>query len=365
MKEFLRNLIAPALVALLVASVANGAVYQWSPTAANNGSADPSINFSEGMSPSSVNDSARALMARVANWRDDFSGLLGTSGISTGLVVVTNQGFPSTPLNGQLLTITPNITNAAGVTLVADGGTAYPIQSSAGVGIASGTMIAGSPYMLKFSTANNAWMLLNFFGNPFTVPLGAMIPYTGDTAPNSNFILPGGQCLSRTTYASYFALVGTRFGACDGVTTFAAPDMRGRAPFGIDNLATGSAGRMTSSSLGCGTSLTSVGATCANSLQSHTQTELEMAPHQHTGITDMGGVDHTHPQISPPGTNGQFSGLISPNNGWLGAPSNSGTTGSASAYLHQHNFTTNFTGGGVAFPIVPHLLGVSYILRVI
>lgn len=59
------------------------------------------------------------------------------------------------------------------------------------------------------------------------IPIGAALPYTGDTAPSSSFIIPIGQELNRTTYAEYFALVGTRFGQGDGATTFNAPDWRG------------------------------------------------------------------------------------------------------------------------------------------
>lgn len=42
------------------------ALYQWSTTAANNATADPSINWQEGQAPSTVNDSARAMMAAIA-----------------------------------------------------------------------------------------------------------------------------------------------------------------------------------------------------------------------------------------------------------------------------------------------------------
>lgn len=41
---------------------------QWSTTAANNATADPSINWQEGQAPSTVNDSARAMMAAIATW---------------------------------------------------------------------------------------------------------------------------------------------------------------------------------------------------------------------------------------------------------------------------------------------------------
>ena len=44
--------------------------FKWSRTAAANATADSTINWAEGQSPSSVNDSARALMAAAAKYRD-------------------------------------------------------------------------------------------------------------------------------------------------------------------------------------------------------------------------------------------------------------------------------------------------------
>ena len=44
-----------------------------------------------------------------------------------------------------------------------------------------------------------------------------------------------GRLLSRTTYATYFARVGTTYGAGDGSTTFNAPDRRGVFARGWDN----------------------------------------------------------------------------------------------------------------------------------
>lgn len=238
---------------LVLLSVALGAgplsaqVYLWSKTASQNGAADPSINFSEGQSPSSVNDSARALMARVADWRDDSSGLLATSGGSTNYTVTTNSGLNATPNDGQLLAITMNVTNGTSATLAADGGTSFPIQSTAGSAVAAGTLVAGSPYTLKFSTSNSAWILRDFYGNPFIVPLGTVLPYSAFSAPSSNFAMANGQCISRTTYSAYFSLVGTQYGSCDGSTTFGVPDLRGRVIAGNDTMTGSNAGRLSSS----------------------------------------------------------------------------------------------------------------------
>ena len=72
-----------------------------------------------------------------------------------------------------------------------------------------------------------------------------MLPYTGTTAPNSAFVLPFGQAISRTTYATYFSLVSTTFGTGDGSTTFNVIDMRGRLPIGQDNMGGSAASRVT------------------------------------------------------------------------------------------------------------------------
>lgn len=44
------------------------------------------------------------------------------------------------------------------------------------------------------------------------------------TANHGNWLLCDGQAVSRTTYADLFSLIGTTYGAGDGVTTFNVPD---------------------------------------------------------------------------------------------------------------------------------------------
>lgn len=53
------------------------------------------------------------------------------------------------------------------------------------------------------------------------------------TAPDG-WLLCQGQVVSRTQYANLFDMIGTTFGAGDGSTTFALPDMRGRVTVGHD-----------------------------------------------------------------------------------------------------------------------------------
>jgi microcystin-dependent protein len=66
--------------------------------------------------------------------------------------------------------------------------------------------------------------------------------FTG-TAP-SGWLLCNGAAVSRTTYASLFAVIGTTFGTGDDSTTFNVPDFRGRVPAGVDGVGFPSIGDM-------------------------------------------------------------------------------------------------------------------------
>lgn len=63
-------------------------------------------------------------------------------------------------------------------------------------------------------------------------PTGSILAFGGDSAP-AGFLLCQGSAVSRTTYATLFALVGTRFGEGDGSTTFNLPDFRGQFLRGV------------------------------------------------------------------------------------------------------------------------------------
>ena len=66
------------------------------------------------------------------------------------------------------------------------------------------------------------------------VPAGTIINFAAATAP-AGYLKANGALLSRTTYATLFAEIGTTFGIGDGSTTFALPDLRGYFPRGWDD----------------------------------------------------------------------------------------------------------------------------------
>jgi microcystin-dependent protein len=204
-------------------------LYKWSQTAASDATADSTINWAEGQAPSSINDSARAMMAATAKYRDDIAGAIVTAGTSTAYTVSSYEAFDTlVHLNGQMIAFTPHTTNGATVTLNVDSLGAKPLRTSPGMELLAGTIIQGTPYVAVYNNLDGAFYLRNFFGNPYNVPLGAGMDYWLPTAPNSSFVFPIGQAISRTTYATLFAAMGTTYGNGDGSTTFNLPDKTGR-----------------------------------------------------------------------------------------------------------------------------------------
>jgi len=226
-------------------------VWRFSKVAASNATADPTINYAEGMAPSAVNDSARAEMARVAQWRDDISGATVTTGTSTAYAVSSNQVFDTLAhLDGAMIAFTPHATNTGTITLNVDGLGAKALRAAPSVELPSGSLILGTPYVATYNNTDSAWYLQGGLVNPYNVPIAGFMPYAASTVPNSSFALPYGQAVSRSTYATLFTLIGSTFGAGDGSTTFNIPDLRGNYIAGVDGMGGTPSGRLTAGFLG-------------------------------------------------------------------------------------------------------------------
>lgn len=286
-------------------------------------------------------------MASVAQWRDDISGTITTGGSLTAYTLSSNQGFDTTAhMNGAMIAFVPHTTNGAPVTLNVDGLGVKPLHTSPGIEAGAASLIQGTPYVVTYNDSDGAFYLQNFFGSSFVVPIGGLIPYVGTTAPNSNFVLPFGQAISRTTFSALFALCASQFGGGDGITTFNLPDLRGRSIFGIDNMGGSAANRITVAGGNFdGTIRTAGGA------ENHTLTTPEIPSHSHV-LTDPG---HTHIDVAGTGTGGGNFLTRADSNGNVNYVSNSATTG----------ITLANTGGGAAHTILPPAMTLPYILRVI
>jgi microcystin-dependent protein len=76
-----------------------------------------------------------------------------------------------------------------------------------------------------------------FLGD-LAVPIGAIVPYAGSTAPNGYLFCDGSE-IERAKFSDLFDVIGNLYNgtaALVGVNTFRIPDLRGRFPLGKDNM---------------------------------------------------------------------------------------------------------------------------------
>lgn len=180
-----------------------------------------------------------------------------------------------------------------------------------------------------------------------SIPTGAYLPYGGTTAP-TGFLLCDGTAVSRTTYADLFAVIGTSYGTGDGATTFNVPDLRGRAPFGRDNMGGLDATRIPSAITG----RLSIGG--SGGAAQTTLTTDNIPAHTHTGTTSSDGA-HTHTvAIENNGAGGS---------GGAGRMVSGGTTTTSSNGAHTHTFTTSSVGSGQAATTLSPALFSNFIIK--
>lgn len=329
-------------------------LYKWSQTASADATADSTINWAEGQAPSSVNDSARAMMAATAKYRDDIAGAIVTAGTSTAYTVSSYEAFDTLAhLNGQMIAFTPHATNGATVTLNVDGLGAKPLRSSPGVDLLPGTIIQGTPYVAVYNNSDGSFYLRGFFGNPYNIPLGAGLDFWGTTAPNASFAFPIGQAISRTTYAALFSIMSTTYGAGDGSTTFNLPDKTGR----VSAMRESTAARLTATYFGGNSTL--LGAVGGG--ESHTLSTAEIPSHVHANsLSDPG---HSHASSS------SHSGInpgIPGGSTFTGGPfNNSAVVVNIAGNTTGVTISNALAGGGGAHAIVQPTIVCNYIIRII
>jgi hypothetical protein len=141
-------------------------IYSWSQTDASNATADSTITWSEGQTPGSVNDSNRALMGRLADWRDDLAGVkpsnaeIVSGGSANAQTITTNATIdPAALTHGWTITFQAGFTNTAACTLAVDSLTAKNIQAIAGTNVSGGEIEAGRYYTVHYNQPDDAWII--------------------------------------------------------------------------------------------------------------------------------------------------------------------------------------------------------------
>lgn len=147
-----------------------GSIYAWSTTAASNASSDGDINWNEGQAPSTVNNSARQVMGRVAEWVKD-QGALTAGGTANAITVTANSAFTSYA-TGQVLAFKAAADNNGATTLSVNAIGAKSIRKFTPAGesaLEAGDIKVKGIFLVHYDAAANSaaggWVLIN----PLTV----------------------------------------------------------------------------------------------------------------------------------------------------------------------------------------------------
>lgn len=184
------------------------------------------------------------------------------------------------------------------------------------------------------------------------IPTGTLHAFAGATAP-LGYLMCDGTAVSRTTYASLYAVILTTYGAGDGSTTFNLPDLRGRVPVGAgtDGAAQNTYNPVRGAKFG----------DYRTPSHSHTGTTGYMNQNWAHGHAVEGPGGHSH-GVWFGGVGGSVTFSFAPaavNNGAYGSQRDAVTTTDTN---HTHSFTTDNAGTGGS-QNQPPSVGVNYIIK--
>ena len=172
-----------------------------------------------------------------------------------------------------------------------------------------------------------------------SVPTGSIQMWPTASAP-TGYLLCAGAAISRTTYATLFALIGTTFGVGDGSTTFNLPNYTNRFPYGTTVATTGGSA------------------------------DAVVVSHTHTGTTETTSLTGVATGVSESwNAGGVATGIISKQTGFptAGTPSSIDTSDAGQLSIdasHNHTFTTDTSGVSGTNANLPPYLGINFIIKI-
>ena len=192
---------------------------------------------------------------------------------------------------------------------------------------------------------SNAFVI-DWSGNPIGQGMAGMVQmFAGTTAP-AGWLFCRGQAISRVTYDSLFAVIGTTYGAGDGSTTFNLPDFRDRFTVGAGSSyalnAKGGANTVTLST---------------THIPAHTHGKSGAIT---SGITSSGAHTHTFKTQADYAAKGTKKGIYSESDGTWTGTSVMTSTGAHTHNLPAHEHTS--VGGGQAHENRPPYIGINFII---
>lgn len=165
-------------------------------------------------------------------------------------------------------------------------------------------------------------------------PTGAIMPFAGSSAP-AGWLLCQGQAISRTTYATLFAVIGTTYGVGDGSTTFNLPDLTNEFIRGVGSY--------------------SLGQKFSDEIKAHTH-----GPGSLSGTTNSAGShNHTSQTAFGAGVQNDETGIQTTTN------DNAGTLATSTTGAHTHTVTINggVTGSTGGSETRPRGIALNFIIK--
>ena len=204
-------------------------VFDWSTTAADNDDADSNINWSEGQAPSTVNDSARAEMARIAHWRNMLGANVTMGGTGNAYTYTTGEGL-SAYADGIRILWQPNADPTGAVTINVDTLGAKKVYMPDGTQAGNGSLDADSLYDLVYDSSldssNGAFKIVGFPDTTLTAAdyltvANNLSDLSNASTARSNLGLGTMATETATDYAELSGAVFT--GAVEGKATINTP----------------------------------------------------------------------------------------------------------------------------------------------
>jgi hypothetical protein len=132
----------------------------WSTTDSENDDADTRINWAEGQNASTVNNSARAMMAALKEFMDDNGTFATSSGSANAYEITPPSGnAPSSYAEPLRYCVVPHQTNTGAATLKVGALSAKSLRITSGTALSSGEIVQNRPFIATYYAAQDEFLI--------------------------------------------------------------------------------------------------------------------------------------------------------------------------------------------------------------
>ena len=135
-------------------------IHVWSKTALDNQTADSAINWAELQNPNTVNNSARAMMQRIAEWRDDLTAAGRVSTGAGGAYEITSASSPTALVDGFQVAFLPHMDNPGAATLKVNAFGEKPLRAKANTALEGSEIKTSVPVLAQYSSTNDEFLMI-------------------------------------------------------------------------------------------------------------------------------------------------------------------------------------------------------------